>query len=113
MPESLKQLEKAQAQLKEIDKKIEDNLPYHIEQIEMQLARMKGIFDTKHPEPKKKIDLLGNHGEITWHLDKIKEMLEEFEETVKDVQRKEETFEEESKKASVIAQVMNKRSSQI
>jgi chromosome segregation ATPase len=115
-------LEKAQARLKEVDKEVNEGLPYHIEQIERQLARMKGLFEGKGSEPKKKVDLLGNHGEIIWSLDKVKKMLEDLEEAVKDVKRLEEDVEEyekdlkeeqEEKNAAIVASAMKKRPSQI
>ena len=113
-------LEKAKATFEKIDKEVPNDLTYHIQQMEMHIARLKDAIESN--DPKKKIDSIGNHGEIQWSLNKIKDLLEKFEYAVKDVKSLEEDiesyeedlkYEQRNKKASVISKAMQKLSSQI
>jgi len=93
-------LERLQKELRDFEqKKIEGEIPFHIQLIEQQLARMKGLVDPKETpagSPNRKI-LPGHHGEIAHSLKQIERILKEFEDLADSVRLTEEEIEQEEK----------------
>jgi hypothetical protein len=80
-------------------KKIEGEIPFHIQRIEQQLARMKGLIDSKETpagSPKRN-DLHGHHDEIASSLEQINQILRDFEDLVDSVRMTAEDVEQEEK----------------